>query len=387
MQVWRTNHGIVQTRTTVKGVPVAVVIERSTYGREAASILGFSRFNNPDYVKDATSFKKAASAIDYTFNWFYADNRDIAYFSSGRLPVRAAGTDTDMPRWSGKQYDSTGWLVRPSTCSRSTRRPATSRAGTTSQRETSPRPTTSGPTDPCTARWRSAGVRRRPSPPARSPARSWPGSSRTRRPRTYGRRSSSRAAQGARRRSQDGRGTQAAVAWLAAGAHRVDYDRTGAYAHQAAIRIFDTWWEDGDKSLAYDFATPSLGADLARALPQPLDDHPRQGQGSSWLGSPWYGYVNKELRQLTGSSVQSPYAYRLCGTLSTCRTTLRASLLSAVQRAQTAQGVTSPSQLTYDKTLDYIRPTSGGVVGVRPIDWQNRPTFQQVVDYRTHRAR
>jgi hypothetical protein len=62
-------------------------------------------------------------------------------------------------------------------------------------------------------------------------------------------------------------------------------------------------------------------------------------------------------------------------------------LAAAVQRAETAQGVTSPDALTYDKSLDYIVPTTGGVVGVRPIDWQNRPTFQQVVDYRTHRAR
>lgn len=37
--------------------------------------------------------------------------------------------------------------------------------------------------------------------------------------------------------------------------------------------------------------------------------------------------------------------------------------------------------------IDYIRPTTAGVVGVRPIDWQNRPTFQQVVDYRSHRPR
>jgi hypothetical protein len=27
------------------------------------------------------------------------------------------------------------------------------------------------------------------------------------------------------------------------------------------------------------------------------------------------------------------------------------------------------------------------VVGVRPIDWQNRPTFQQVVAFTGHRAR
>src|SRR5690606_14959219 len=37
-------------------------------------------------------------------------------------------------------------------------------------------------------------------------------------------------------------------AWLADGAHRVDRDRDGAYAHQAAIALFDTWWQDGRES-------------------------------------------------------------------------------------------------------------------------------------------
>ncbi len=31
------------------------------------------------------------------------------------------------------------------------------------------------------------------------------------------------------------------------------------------------------------------------------------------------------------------------------------------------------------------RHVTAGLVGVRPIDWQNRPTFQQVVDFRSRR--
>jgi hypothetical protein len=49
--------------------------------------------------------------------------------------------------------------------------------------------------------------------------------------------------------------------------------------------------------------------------------------------------------------------------------------------------VTSVQQLTYDKTQDDIRSATAGVVGVRPIDWQNRPTFQQVVAFTGHRPR
>ncbi len=368
MQVWRTNHGIVQTRTTVKGVPVAVVIERSTYGREAASILGFSRFNNPDYVKNATTFKQAANGIDYTFNWFYADDRDIAYFSSGRLPVRAAGTDTDMPRWAGKKYDPSGWLsaakhvqqINPST-------------GYLASWNNKPARDFAAADD----KWSDGSVHRSQALSRRVTAgdrgrqgRSGP-AGRDRR----GRRDRGRTSQGAPPEllkvlgddPQTAEARSLLSAWLADGAHRVDYDRTGSYAHQAAIRIFDTWWEDGDKSLAYDFVTPGLGADLARALPQPLDDHPRGGGGSSWLGSPWYGYIDKELRQLTGSTVQSPYAYRLCGTLSTCRTTLRASLLDAVQRAQTAQGVTQPEPADV-RQVDRLHPAHHRRRRQRPAD-------------------
>ena len=389
MQVWRTNHGIVQMRTTVKGIPVAIVLQRSTYGREAASILGFSRFNNPDFVKNATTFKKAAAGIDYTFNWFYADNRDIAFFSSGRLPLRAAGTDTDLPRWGDAKYDWTGLL---------------SNAKHVQQ---------INPPTNYFASWNNK--------PAHSFAAAddkWSDGS-IHRSQALSRRVTKALANGKVSRAQlvgivedaatedvraksllpillkvignDSRTTAARKllsAWSAVGAHRVDYDRDGAYAHQAAIAIFDTWWQDGDNALAYDFAAGGLGS-LARQLPQPLDDHPRQGLGSSWLGAPWYGYIDKDLRKVSGSKVRSGSFYGLCGAgnLTSCRNALRVSLLKAVDRAEAAQGVASPGQLTYDKSIDFIRSTTAGAVGVRPIDWQNRPTFQQVVDYRTHRAR
>ena len=75
------------------------------------------------------------------------------------------------------------------------------------------------------------------------------------------------------------------------------------------------------------------------------------------------------------------------GDATACAQDLRASLRSAVVRALAEQGVTSVSQLTYDKHIDDIRATTAGVVGVRDIDWQNRPTFQQVVEFPRHRHR
>jgi acyl-homoserine lactone acylase PvdQ len=108
--VLRTHHGIVQQRTTVNSAPVAVVRQRSTYGREVDSSIGFARFNDPGFMTGPGAFARAASEIDYTFNWFYSDYADISFFSSGRLPLRASGVDFDLPRWGEARYDWRGWL-------------------------------------------------------------------------------------------------------------------------------------------------------------------------------------------------------------------------------------------------------------------------------------
>jgi hypothetical protein len=85
--------------------------------------------------------------------------------------------------------------------------------------------------------------------------------------------------------------------------------------------------------------------------------------------------------------VKSPYSRTYCGagSLKRCRADLRRSLEGAVTRVLAAQGKTSVDGLTYEKTQDDIRHVTAGLVGVRPIDWQNRPTFQQVVAFTSHR--
>jgi hypothetical protein len=176
--------------------------------------------------------------------------------------------------------------------------------------------------------------------------------------------------------------------WLDRGAHRLDQDRDGAYDDQAAVALFDAWWEAPDGGgVAKDLLRGTLG-DLVDALPQRLDDHPRQGLGSSWNGVAWYGYVAEDLGRLQGQGA-GVWSRSYCGggTLEACRADLVASLKAATDRALADQGVDSVDRLTYDKHQDDIRHVAAGVVGVRAIDWQNRPTFQQVVSYPAHRPR
>ena len=386
--VWRTRHGIVQERTTVDGRPVALVLQRSTYGHEVDSVLGFARFNNPGYVHDANSFMHAASAIDFTFNWFYADSRDIAFYTSSLLPVRAKGTAFDFPRWGDKKYDWKGYVGFGGHAHQTD--PSSGYLVSWNNRQTR---RWSAPDD--IWGWgpvhRSQALSKRVAKAIRGdrkiPIEDLVGVM------------SGAATQDSRARyllpsllkvvghsKQLAPATDLLRSWLRSGAARVDRDRDGAYAHQAAIDLFDTWYQDGDHSLAYDVMRGKLGP-LVRQVPQILDDHPRQGVGSVWLDVPWYGWVQKELRARLGEHVATPFHYRYCGdgTLASCRKVLRASLARAVDSALSAQGVSDVADLTYDKTQDDIVAQTAGVVGVRPIDWQNRPTFQQVVEFLRHR--
>ncbi|GAC1323395.1 MAG: penicillin acylase family protein [Thermoleophilaceae bacterium] len=97
LTVQRTNYGPVVGRATVSGRPVAYTRLRSTFGHEVDSALGFADFNDPDRIHSGQDFQRAAYRIGYTFNWLYADSRDIAYFNSGNNPVRDPRTDPLLP--------------------------------------------------------------------------------------------------------------------------------------------------------------------------------------------------------------------------------------------------------------------------------------------------
>ncbi len=387
-QVLRTRHGIVQERTTVGGRPVALVIQRSTYGHEVDSVLGFGEFNDPGFVHSAKSFQRAASDVDYTFNWFYADSKDISYYSSGLLPQRSKRVEPDLPHWAGKKYGWKGWLGFKKHA-----RETNPKRGYLVSWNNKPAPDFSAADDTWSygAVYRSLALEKRLLAKIKGKRKTdLPGMVSVM---AGGATADSRAAYtlkwllkvvGKDKRTAAARALLAQ--WLKAGAPRADRDRNGAYEFQSAIALFDAWWEDGSQSVAYDAMGGRLGS-LTRQLPQSLDDHPRLGGGSSFNGVAWYGYLSKDLRSVLGKQVAGPYSTGYCGkgSLKACRATLRASLAAAVARVLKRQGKSSVGQLTYDKSEDYIRANTAGVVGVRPIDWQNRPTFQQVISFFGHR--
>ncbi len=98
LTAYRTVHGIVTARGTVRGGRrVAFVQQRSTYFHEADSALGFKELNDPGFVKDPESFRRAIGDINFGFNWAYVDSEHIAYQNSGWYPNRAGASRATSP--------------------------------------------------------------------------------------------------------------------------------------------------------------------------------------------------------------------------------------------------------------------------------------------------
>lgn len=98
------DYGPVFARATVDGAPIALAIQRSTYFGEVDSAVPFIATGRNEMV-DPESFFEVFNELTGTFNWFYIDADNIAYFNSGLLPQRAAGIHPDLPQWGDGSFD------------------------------------------------------------------------------------------------------------------------------------------------------------------------------------------------------------------------------------------------------------------------------------------
>jgi hypothetical protein len=115
----------------------------------------------------------------------------------------------------------------------------------------------------------------------------------------------------------------------------------------------------------------------------PFLDSPHRHVGSAFLEG-YEGQVQKAVRMALRLPVGSKYRVLRCadGTRRGCRGALIRSLRATVQRLGEDPG-------TYRAPVarDEIDFEAVGLLDVASIPWQNRPTFQQVVQVRSHRRR
>ncbi len=404
MKVYRTDYGIVIDRATVGGKPVAYTSLRSSYMHEADSIIGFQMLNDPTYVHDAASFQSATQHINYTFNWFYADSKQIAYYNSGDNPVRASGVDASLPVTAAPAYEWQGF--DPAHHSATYTPPAQHPQSVDQDYYVS---------------WNNKQAL------GYSAANFGEGS--VHRVNLLDSRVKKLVQQGGVTRAglakamedaamTDLRGEDVLPDLLAVLGSQPITDpqlvtavnelkqwssdttkrkETSAgshvYADSDAVRIMDAWWP----LLVKAEFQPGLGSDLYDALAADLtiDESPSAAHGPTGghAGSSfqygWWSYVDKDLRSVLGKSVAGPLAQTYCGNgaLAACQSALLTSLKQAVGTPMTQvypgddTGCQAGDQWCADSILQ--RPLGG--IKQNRISWQNRPTYQQVVEFPAHR--
>ncbi|MGW3913903.1 penicillin acylase family protein [Streptomyces sp. NPDC005070] len=403
MQVYRTKYGPVEYRATVGGKKVAYTTLRTSFLHEADSIIGFQMLNDPDFVKSPATFQSAVQNINYTFNWFYADSSHTAYYNSGDNPVRAGGVDAEFPVWAQSAYEWQNWDPATNTASYT---PASAHPNSVDQ-DYYISWNNKQAKDYTTASWGDGSVHRGDLLEDRvSKLVAAGGVTRSALVKAMA------DAALADLRAEDVlpgllkvvnsspvTDTTAAAAvsklsaWVTAGARRKETSSgSHTYADADAIRILDAWWP----LLVKAEFQPGLGSDLYTAFGNnlPVDEAPSAGHGptGSHAGSSfqygWWSYVDKDIRKVLGEPVQGGLSQTYCGggSLTACRDLLISSLKEAAGKTAATVYPGDDQCSAGDQWCadSIVQRTLGGIKHGK-ITWQNRPTFQQVVEYTSHR--
>jgi len=374
-----TIHGPVKGYATVEGRRVAITSRRATRGRELASLRFFLDLST-NRVHSAKDFVRAASRMELTFNWLYADNRSIAQFTSGRLPVRPPTVDPGLPTKGTGEYEWTGF--RPAAAHAQAINPPSGLILNWNNRPARGYP---GADDEWT--WGSvqrvdllaAGIARRKKHTLASVVGAMNGAA-TQDLRLV------RVWPVIRDVLARGTGTERAAAaavqvdsWLAAGGSRLDADLDGK-VDAAGAAVLDAAWPKLADAVFAPVLDAALRQELGRLVP---NDAALEPTGSSAY-SGWWSYVHKDLRTLLGRAVAGQYATRFCGAgnIARCAASLWAALdATAVELA----AVAGPDSALWraDATKERIVFAPG--ILTRTMRGSNKPTFQQAVSFATHR--
>ncbi|MDO8213957.1 penicillin acylase family protein [Conexibacter sp. CPCC 206217] len=376
-----TVHGPVLGYATVGGRRVAISFQRSSHGKDVLWQIAFKRFTDGK-VTGVRSFYDAAATSPFTFNVGYADDRDIAMYSTGALPLRDPRVDPRLPTKGTGQYEWRGWLkpmdhphvANPASgelinwnnkpaagfgssdaewSQGSTQRVTMLRAGIAKRSKHDLASVTSAMNAAATQDLRVQGPlldglhALLVGTPAPSPR--------------------------AQQLLDLLRG------WRASGSSRLDRTLDGLMDAGAAPVIMDTLYP----RLADAVLTPVLGADLNAQLAsiEGTTNAPSSGFTGGRLA-----YLDKDLRTLTGTRFRSPFATRFCGRgdLAACRAAVWAAIDQTGAVLAAARGSEDPAAWTSDANAERISFAPG--IFPTTIRYTNRPSgIQQVITFRGHR--
>jgi hypothetical protein len=409
-QTKRTAFGIVIARARVHGRPVVYTNLRSTYMHELDSADGFAMFNDPAKIRNPRDFMNAADRIGYTFNWFYADDKHIAYFNSGANPVRARGTNPLFPTWSRFEWRGfdPGTLTEDQTPQRAHPQVVDQPVLTSWNNKQAPSYNDAATGQQYASVFRSQLLDNNINHYLRIGRGRLTlvdlinamGNAGTQDLRGIKVLPYVLRILGHPRNQALSRPVAALRAWVASGAHRINRAHPGVsgnYQQTDAVRIMDAWWPLLVKAVF----EPVLGPSLLSAVESnfPINDQPGHGVGGTGVGGThlgsafdvgFYGIVQKDLRAALGDRVAGPLNRIYCGdgSLAICRRTLESSLLQATSvpasEVYPADGICKAGE---QECSDSIRFRPIGAITQPLIEWVNRPTFQQALEIRGHGPR
>lgn len=378
--MWRTVHGPVSGRATVEGAPVAISQQRSSRGLEATATVAFWRLSRGQ-VGGAEGFAPLMAHVPMSFNWVYVDAEDVAYFHSGRFPIRAPGVHPDLPSWGTGEWEWQGFL------------------------DLSQHPQEVNPAEGWVTSWNN-----KPAPGWWSADDTWGVGAVQRVDLLDDGLADLRDATPAdvvtvaqRAASADLRVTHVVsevldvladrpaptsqledlrrrlTAYVAAGGHRRDRNRDGFYDEPMAA-VVDHLWEP----LVHATFGDVLGGYLASEARRPagLDDPP-SSYGSAFDADAWYSLVVRELHRTFDGAPRPDGVPAMCGGGDQERCV--DALWAALRRAR---WVTAHDQPFAGDPGMWVRPTFSELVRFIPfvtntatMRWTNRPTWQQAIQF------
>ena len=311
-----------------------------------------------------------------TFNMAYIDSKNIAYFSTGRLPKTAPETDAALPTLGTGPYDWKGWLsqnehpheIAPNTgyLINWNNKPAPEWGAASENYSYGPLHRVlmfNGFKTPVTEA-RDVSVMNKAATQDFPAIYDWPVIQKvlekTPAPNTLA-----------------SKADKIVLKWIKSGAKL--YGKEGPTAAGAAVI------EKAFTPMAEAVLGPVLGPELLGELKsiEGVDNGPNSG-GSSF-GSGWYGYVQKDLRHLLGETEAEPYSRGYCGSgnVETCSKSLWAAMSTALESLSAEQGKNPKSWRAPKVQIEF--PPAGTLFRKEfNIPWTNRSTFQQVIEFSSH---
>jgi acyl-homoserine lactone acylase PvdQ len=447
IKIERTVHGPVIGRTTATDpttgqvIPVAVSSQRSTFGDELGSAPAYMEWNDPEIIHNATDFQRAAAKNTGTFNWAYVDSKNVAYYMSGKLPVRNPHVDPNFPTWGTGAWEWQGFV--PGDLSAADVHPRASTipaghgevngaitGGIFTSWNNKPAPGFSAADDnfaygpvyrvqSLSDRLKAILKTRLATPADVVNAMEDGGTVDLDGSQLVG--PIAAVLHGASLTPPEQQVLSILKSWSkdpfwgsgVDGAHRRDRTGSGSYEQGNAVAIMDKLYPRLAHAVFGPWLTPAANSGEADSFAQlaglnPLSDPPR-AQGSAYDGG-WEGYLQRALQQAVKPGISHGYSQNYCGgdgsgangDLASCQAALKGALDSTVSQLTSIYGSSDPSAWTCARSnetgglapgtaqsdsarcnpsLDDIQFSALGVGKVPSMPWVNRPTFQQVAQY------